>query len=429
MTTAISQQRVNELTLELMPEAAFAVEPSFATPLRGCIASIDLGPTDQPEIEDPAYRLDGGAHKTIPGILAGQAMVPIGMKAEGIDAIPLDAAAAAHTLQTRLLETVFGKASELLKRCTVKAASAPTTTAVVDNTVDAHKPAAGYGIAPFFVPTDPGTPLVGEYWPRPYLYIDAGDIMTLAMALPAAPAEGGDIGACILSQYSHRPSSPPTVSMRVIGNDEQQNVGIQGCVAALELAEQSSTSVPLLSFKTRVASATRDPVGWTRVPPTNQRGRVFAGAEVRIGKVGGTTSFLYPVRKIGLAIRTWEPIDDVSPLVGVSGYGTGAPEAGYFDLTIPHTSDPDSVVGAVGYTSWLDFWEDNLSEEFQILATVGRRIPGHAQTFYCHRAIVKKPSRAELAGFDCRKLRFVPAQRTAADITAGTTHEFVHIAW
>ena len=420
MPAPISQQRVGEYVLELMPETDFATEPAgWASPVNAVVNSIDLGSAQPQEIEDPAQRVDGGGYESIEGLVYPEANVPLSMKAEGIDVEPLDGAAAVHTFQTRLFATVAGEAGQAMKRS--KCAAGCTTTSVVELVDDGHKAASGYSFC---------SPLVaGKYYPRPGIYTAATETMALAIALPGAPAENADNAGGILYQYRHNPSAPPTVAIRAVGNDLQQNVGMQGVVSSYEVPEVGPNAVPVENYSLKVAQATFDQ-SWTRGAASNQRGRVMAGGEVILCAVGSTAGFKYPIRRVAVAIRPgWEPIDTTDPESGVSGWGPAGGLAGYIDLTLPHNSDPDSVLGAVGYTSWRDFWRDTLGEQFQVLVNFGRGVPGHSVTHYIHRAIVKRPTHVAITDFDCRKLRLIPAARTAADISAGTTHEFLTWRW
>jgi hypothetical protein len=70
MPAPISQQRVGEYVLELMPETDFGAEPAgWASPVRAVVNSIDLGSAQPQEIEDPAQRVDGGGYETIEGLV------------------------------------------------------------------------------------------------------------------------------------------------------------------------------------------------------------------------------------------------------------------------------------------------------------------------------------------------------------------------
>lgn len=418
MTAPINQQRVGELVLELMPETDIGEEPSgWASPVRAVVNSIDLSSAVPQEIEDPAMRYDGGGYPSAPGLVYPGANVPISMKMEGVETVPIVGSAPDHTFQTRMMATAYGHAGTALKRSLCDTGC--TATSVVEKTDDAHAPSSG-GYT-FVAPA-----IGGKTYPRPGIYTAATDTTALAIALPSAPAEDADNAGGILFQYEHNPSSPPTVAIRAVGNDTQQNRGIQGVIATLEIPEIGPDAVPVENYSCKVADATYDQSGWTRTPATNTRARVLAGAEVILCKVGSTAGFKYPVRRVAAQIRgSWEPIDTTDPDAGIAGYGPGAGLAGYVDLTLPHNADPDDVVGAVGYTSWEDFWRDNLGEQFQVLIVIGKGGPGHGTAHYLPRANVKMPASANVNGFDCRKLRFEPAAKTAADVAAGLTHEWI----
>jgi hypothetical protein len=418
MPAAVSQQRVGEYVLELMPETDFATEPAgWASPVNAVVSSIDLGSAVPQELEDPAQRYDGGGYQSGVGLVFPNANVPISMKSEGIGALPADAAPAVHTFQTRLFATAMGDPGIPLKRSLLAAGG--TATSVVEVTDNAHDPGAGGGYT-FVAPV-----IGGKVYPRPGIYTPATETCALAIALPSAPAEGADNHAGILYQYKHNPSAPPTVSIRAVGNDTQQNQGLQGLVASFEMPETAPEAVPIENYACRLAAVSYDQA-WTRGAATNLRARVLAGAEVILAKVGATAGFKYPISRLGLAIRPgFEPIGDTNGSPGIAGWGPAAGLAGYIDLTLPHNSDPDSVLGGSAYTSWEDFWRDNLDDQFQVLIVLGRGVQGHGVAHYIHRANVKLPTKTNVNGFDCRKLRFEPAARTAADIAAKTTHEFV----
>lgn len=420
MTAAISAKRADEFHIEVLPESDFAVEPTWTTPLAASVASFDTSSAIPSAIPDPSIKIDGGEHPEIPGLVVDDANCPLSMKAEGIGAIPEVAAAPAHTALSRLLETVFGAAAQPLKRSLTS--GSPSTTSVVETVDDGHKPASGYGFASFL--TSRGREA------RPLTYTDVTDTMALPVALSAAPAGGADVGGGILFQYANRPSAPPTVSIRQVGQDAAQCNSLHGCVASLECPEVGPGAVPMLNFKIRAAKSLHDQSGWTKTIPVNGIGRVLAGSEVLIAKVGATAFYRYPYQRMGFAIGSdWEPVSDGTPDVGAAGWSRADGLAGYVDLTLLHDSDPDSALGGSAYSSWLDFWEDNLGEQFQVIVNVGRMVSGHGFTAYFPRAHILRPQRATVGRIDSRKIRFVPSALTQADYTAGLVHEVLGWLW
>ena len=412
--------REDQFAIEILPEATFGVAPTWTSPAAGGVVSIDLAPTEPPAIADPSQRLGHNEEDEIVGLVAG-VTVPLTRKAESYGTLPSTGSAPAHNLASRILETVFGRSAELLKRSTVKTATTPTTTEIIETTNDGHL-SAGVQIVSVNVAAEGAA----VYEEAPATYDAVTDKLTLLFELSAAPVAGSaDIGGGINHRYLADPAAPPTIAMRAYGNADWQHTLLLGGVAKLEVPELGPATVPIFSTGIQIASATHDPSGWTRPTVDNPLGIIAAGSSVKIGKYGETSFHTPHTYRLAIGVRPgWVHLEDVPAQSGAAGVASLGGPAGYIEITVPRESDPSDVLGGDSCT-WEQFWRSlRTGQRFHIQAILGTT-SGRKIGFYLPKAMLMRPSRAAIQGQAAVKLRFVPAAFASSDSAAVKAQEMV----
>jgi hypothetical protein len=406
----MARQRKDEFAYEIKRETTINTEPSWTTPLVGTISSTDLDSIANSAVEDPAYTVDGGTHEEVVGVSHTNVAVPLSLKQEGLQAVAADAAPAVATAQTLAISTAMGQVETLTTRSKVTAADASSST---EDQNDGHLPGGGdgtIGIAAFARAAD------GTIHSRPYTYDAATDKMTHLMALPNPQAVDDIIYAGALMQYVERPdfsSSPPSASVRFLGNSQKQNRSIQGVVSQIAVPEHGPQDVPMLDFtlaamgqQRNVSFTANGRVATARTNPTNPRGRVFAGGEILIGAYG-QTDYISVAGRISWNIRRdgWLPYEDGNNGDGISSWDSGK---GNIDVNIilDESIDP-SVLTGITQTSFYDCWKTGGAESlFHIFYSSGQAVAGAGQDWYFPAVRLLKPPDAEANEQAARNLPF-----------------------
>jgi hypothetical protein len=298
---------------------------------------------------------------------------------------------------SNLIGSCIGCAPVLTDGDTVKAASVPTTTTVPQTT--AANLAAGK-----FLAHKTG----GRTYVRPILSY-AGDVATLGLALPTAPAPGDVLNGQISFLQSEEPMNRVIQGDILKRNtltsaDSGQMYEFFGSVGNFTLDEVGVAEAQTLSFDYKVGAFTRyNPK--TRIAPVSKRPTVAAGGEFYLAKFGNTAGLPLKFLNVSLNLnRTYTPDPNVNSDEGIAGWVL---------------TDQDTEIGVTVHDNQAmptGFTASNFSESFELgdnenlyhmLWVFGNKAPGKLLAFYfpCIQ-LTGEPEDADQGGLQAYKLKF-----------------------
>lgn len=327
--------------------------------------------------------------------------------AEGIRAVATESSPAVQTACSALLAAVAQ--NQTLTKSSVVTGT-PTVTSVDESVNDGHLTAAPNGSTAAI--TMAGFTLADGVHVRPASYNAASDTMTLKFELPSAPAGGSVIVGGAVSQKAEQWTSLPyPLTVRYLGNDDEQHAKAIGAVPVLSIPELDVENVPELNFKIVMADGES---GFSDTRPTLSdvpEVSVWAGGEVLLGLYGDDT-YQSVCAKVAIESLGSEPQwmscpGGPSNRTGCQDFVRG-PNVEKITITIPEDVMPDDLGATL--TRWLDIVEDpdaGADKEWhcqvQCGFTAGRIFAG-----YFPRLILQSASKGTLDGMAAHVLVFEP---------------------
>jgi len=409
----MSRQRGEQEILEIDDEAGsvFGAGGSWSgseAQLR--IRGLDKSALDSEMIEDESYRLGPGSHGHFEG-LAKIREEPMTFDAyvEGHGAA-VDTGSPTDTVLSRLMETWAQMDADAFDGDTVT--GSPTATSV-PTTGNTHEPAGDskMAIGAFSTGRDPGVD-EGTCSVRPFQWT-VGDILDLAMELPAAPVASDDLaygGLCVGLQQTFASPVAKSLGVRVVGNGDEQHGEVKGGVlASWEIPEAGPGEVPSLSASV-LGTDYAEPTSLTRTAGSSPAAKVGAGAQVILAAHGNSHVDAIACLKAGVKSGAQLVNDqDVNSLVGVGGFSRGD-ELPEITVYVPDTETPPAACTA---SSFREAFRNNkvAGNEMQVLLAWGAYEPGKVAAVYMPHAILADWSREVDNGIAMQKLVYQPVDQ------------------
>lgn len=376
--------RNSQYRVAVTDESAYADGGTFngsAEKVMRPVGEVDLSSIDHEWIEDARTTPGGGSDEQIQGLAYKRIAVPLSTYAEGLGTAAGDGTQAVDTAVTRLLEMCLQSAADLTTGDALT--GTPTTTSLVDTTAGEHD-VSNSSIGLVLVEQDDGS-----YEWAPYTYSTA--TMSLLLALGAAPSAANIAYGAAVIPYVENWSGAIGVSKAIrFANDDggaDTDYDIFGCFGTFSIPNLAPDGVAQLDFSIQAAGFVDD-TDRSLTGDSSSAGKVFAGADVKIGAYGETAYSTYCVESFGFNLNAtyrWQPCVKQTGDTGVSGAdrAEGVPE---ITMTFPVGSTPPAAITSSSSTFRAS--RRATGDEYHVMAALDNGGPGRSMCVYMPRAII-----------------------------------------
>lgn len=376
--------RSNQIKAAVTDESAYADGGTFNGSAEKVLRTVgvpDLSSVDYEWIADARVKPGGGDDEQIQGLAHKRIAVSLSTYAEGLGTAAGDGTAAVDTAVTRLLEMCLQSAADLTTGDALT--GTPTTTSLVDTTSGEHD-VSNSSIGLVLVEQDDGS-----YEWAPYTYSTA--TMSLLLALGAAPSAANVAYGAAVIPFVENWSGAIGVSkaIRFANSDggASSDYDLVGCFGTFSIPELAPDGVAQLDFSIQAAGFT-DLNDRSLSGDSSSAGKVFAGADVKIGAYGQTANSTYCVESLGFNLNAtyeWQPCVKQASGYGVSGAdrADGVPE---ITMLLPVGSTPPAAITSSSST----FRESRRAggDEYHVMAALDNGGPGRSMCVYFPRAVL-----------------------------------------